>query len=559
MLRFFSVSYHSWASAQTAHPDECLNFALWLRDTRLFEQAWWTAVATPARFWWTQQIFFFTTGWSVFVGREGNRRAIPHLWAYMLLGQIVAISFATNLFFLAALLSPLQQHQKKKKRANASTNPSSSTGKILSLLVHHVGPIASTLISVGLIPYFYASTRTWRVDQGQESRRTVQHVNAAPALSNKRRGTTHFACESCKAKKLKCSGEIDGCSRCRQNNAICTYSSEPDGRRRKRNGRLPRTASSSITRRTSRVEQEATAAEGQQSAYTTEVSNARNATVADRPGLFMDFDFQTPVGSKAVPEDKLSTQSSQSGDDGLESNSPGAVMDWSCSLPSGGSTDGLDALATWADMLDGGEFDNRDLDPAQISVAPDPSFHEAESLDTLLANDVASRDRAHSLEGAVELLSPPTSTREVQVQVVLQPKGGNAAHLDIEATVTSPDRRAKGDRCRCLTILATGLSRLSTYTAGTIQSTTDNLINAVKCASNCLADIHDCSAQCLSRSEIMILAAMAVQHMFTLYEQMVDRQRRGSGPEGLEIHFGRVPVTVQDERNAAEIESHLHV
>ncbi|RMD42148.1 hypothetical protein DV735_g3012, partial [Chaetothyriales sp. CBS 134920] len=90
MLRFFSVSYASWASepTQTAAPAECLNSALWLRDTHLFEQAWWTVVATPARFWWSQQIFFFTTGWSVFVGRQGNRRAIAHLWAYMLLATM---------------------------------------------------------------------------------------------------------------------------------------------------------------------------------------------------------------------------------------------------------------------------------------------------------------------------------------------------------------------------------------------------------------------------------------------------------------------------------------
>ena len=35
----------------------------------------------------------------------GRRRNIKHLWAYMLLGQIVAISVATNLFYLALVLS----------------------------------------------------------------------------------------------------------------------------------------------------------------------------------------------------------------------------------------------------------------------------------------------------------------------------------------------------------------------------------------------------------------------------------------------------------------------
>jgi hypothetical protein len=38
--------------------------------------------------------------------RLGIRRGIRYTWAFMLLGQIVAISFATNLFFLTLLLSP---------------------------------------------------------------------------------------------------------------------------------------------------------------------------------------------------------------------------------------------------------------------------------------------------------------------------------------------------------------------------------------------------------------------------------------------------------------------
>lgn len=36
----------------------------------------------------------------------GIRRGIKHTWVFMLLGQIVAISFATNLFIIAQLLSP---------------------------------------------------------------------------------------------------------------------------------------------------------------------------------------------------------------------------------------------------------------------------------------------------------------------------------------------------------------------------------------------------------------------------------------------------------------------
>lgn len=36
----------------------------------------------------------------------GVRRGVQYTWAFMLLGQIVAISVATNLFFLTLLFSP---------------------------------------------------------------------------------------------------------------------------------------------------------------------------------------------------------------------------------------------------------------------------------------------------------------------------------------------------------------------------------------------------------------------------------------------------------------------
>lgn len=38
----------------------------------------------------------------------GQRRSIAHLWAFMLLGQIIAISFASNLFFIAVLVGKLE-------------------------------------------------------------------------------------------------------------------------------------------------------------------------------------------------------------------------------------------------------------------------------------------------------------------------------------------------------------------------------------------------------------------------------------------------------------------
>jgi hypothetical protein len=71
MLGFFSISYRSWAFTHAALGGDP-ELGLWLKDAQLFKEAWGTAVATSARFWWTQQIFFFSAAWSVFLGREGK-------------------------------------------------------------------------------------------------------------------------------------------------------------------------------------------------------------------------------------------------------------------------------------------------------------------------------------------------------------------------------------------------------------------------------------------------------------------------------------------------------
>jgi hypothetical protein len=165
MFCFFAHSYRQWESTSSIHltEDEILaNLQLgpWLNDTKLFKEAWGTALETPARFWWTQQIFFFTSIWSVFLGQQGTAlpyfrarkgnetnhdlgfaRHIPHLWAYMLLGQVVAISFATNLFFLGTSLSPVSSSTSLRiqERWTLST---------ATLLI----PLLATFISTGLIP-----------------------------------------------------------------------------------------------------------------------------------------------------------------------------------------------------------------------------------------------------------------------------------------------------------------------------------------------------------------------------------------------------------------------
>jgi hypothetical protein len=72
----------------------------------------------------------------------GVRRGIKHTWAFMLLGQIVAISFATNLFLLTLILSP------------ASTQPSSARSQRSSWLgpwLLNLGSVLATVIPAFLL------------------------------------------------------------------------------------------------------------------------------------------------------------------------------------------------------------------------------------------------------------------------------------------------------------------------------------------------------------------------------------------------------------------------
>lgn len=50
----------------------------------------------------------------------GRRRKIPHLWAYAFISQILPVSFAANLFFLAMLLTPVANPNNTIRTTNTS-------------------------------------------------------------------------------------------------------------------------------------------------------------------------------------------------------------------------------------------------------------------------------------------------------------------------------------------------------------------------------------------------------------------------------------------------------
>lgn len=78
MFAFFAHSYRSWEAGQSPTQQALIEVApllakweAWLRDSKLFREAWGSVFATPARTWWSGQIFLWTIGWSLFLGVMG--------------------------------------------------------------------------------------------------------------------------------------------------------------------------------------------------------------------------------------------------------------------------------------------------------------------------------------------------------------------------------------------------------------------------------------------------------------------------------------------------------
>ena len=80
--------------------------ARWLSDTPVHLDAVEIAAEKARRFWWGQQVDLGLISWSMLLAIEGRRRNIPLLWSYLSLAQLVSLSFAQNLFFVALILTP---------------------------------------------------------------------------------------------------------------------------------------------------------------------------------------------------------------------------------------------------------------------------------------------------------------------------------------------------------------------------------------------------------------------------------------------------------------------
>ncbi|TYJ53573.1 hypothetical protein B9479_005777 [Cryptococcus floricola] len=89
-------------------------FGQWLVNTALFEQAWTIVCKGAGNWWWSSWICTWTILFTVIVWSESGRRGIKYPYAYMLLGQLVAMSVATALFLVALSLHPRTSSNPRK-------------------------------------------------------------------------------------------------------------------------------------------------------------------------------------------------------------------------------------------------------------------------------------------------------------------------------------------------------------------------------------------------------------------------------------------------------------
>ncbi|KAG8907591.1 hypothetical protein FRB99_003515 [Tulasnella sp. 403] len=155
MLAYMAWSFHNYETRTTSPlaSSILLRVGNWLSETALFEEAWHLVCDDPVKWWWSEQICVFTAVWTVYVFEQARIRRIKHAWAFMLLGFMVSMAVAMNLFYLhVSLLPPLPKTDRKK--GEERRKPDNGPPKLLSACV--LASLITVIAMPSLIttPYF---------------------------------------------------------------------------------------------------------------------------------------------------------------------------------------------------------------------------------------------------------------------------------------------------------------------------------------------------------------------------------------------------------------------
>lgn len=159
-FKFLSLNYTIWSFSKGFHWEFSINaISHWLHDTSLIKIFCRQASVGTWQWLWTHQLGTFATAvWTPLLAIEGNfvffcflkkkrkrvmylfiliyiyikgwKRRIPHLWAYLLLGELMGISSASGLFF-AVMLSHPQTRKRPSSKLLATLGFSVAIGLML--------------------------------------------------------------------------------------------------------------------------------------------------------------------------------------------------------------------------------------------------------------------------------------------------------------------------------------------------------------------------------------------------------------------------------------------
>lgn len=147
MFNYFRWSYLTYHSINGAAIIGESKLEQWLSNTQLFQQAWRLVTADPESILISQRVCFATVAWTIFLRKSQGR--VPYTIIYMLLGQLVAISFAMNLYFAAlSVANPSDLQSTRGTKNNTDSITKHGWSDILEFVL-----LFTSTVSIVLIPF----------------------------------------------------------------------------------------------------------------------------------------------------------------------------------------------------------------------------------------------------------------------------------------------------------------------------------------------------------------------------------------------------------------------
>ncbi|KAL1406231.1 asparagine-linked glycosylation protein [Vanrija albida] len=112
---YFMLQFMKWSYVSYERNEPGATYGDWLVGTSLFEQAWRAVCVGDAQWWWSSWICTAAILFTAIIWHQCIARGIKYPLAYMIFGQLVAISVAIALFLTAVFMHPPLEPVRKPK------------------------------------------------------------------------------------------------------------------------------------------------------------------------------------------------------------------------------------------------------------------------------------------------------------------------------------------------------------------------------------------------------------------------------------------------------------